>query len=220
VRRVPYQLEDLTYLVQPFSVMPIIIARPNAPFSTTAELVAYMKEHPGKVTYGSTGVGAINHMGTITFESSAGVQGLHVPYAGIAPVFNDLMADLIDFTYGGITPFPEGKGLKVLGSSGSRRHPLFPDLPTPQELGITNAAMDLWYLFAAPPNLPRPIADQLTAALTAMTQDPGFIAKLEAATGFKPEAQPLTGEALKRMVIAQESYWKDVARRENIPFQE
>jgi len=77
VRRVPYQLEDLTYLVQPFSVMPIIIARPNAPFSTTAELVAYMKEHPGKVTYGSTGVGAINHMGTITFESSAGVQGLH-----------------------------------------------------------------------------------------------------------------------------------------------
>jgi tripartite-type tricarboxylate transporter receptor subunit TctC len=210
----PYKINEFTFLIRPFTATPLIVSRPSLPVSTIAELVDYMKAHPGKLRWGTSGVGAIGHVGTAMFEGATGVKGVHVPYTGIGPVYTDLLAANIDFTTGATTPLPEG--LKVLGPSGSKRHPLYPDMPTLEELGYKNAAWDLWFGFLAPPNLPQPIADRLIMELDAMYKDPEVIARLETAAKITPETIPLIGEEYKQKVLKELSNWKTIASKEKI----
>lgn len=214
----PYKLDDFTYLMRGFTAQPLMMVGPKSTASTIPELVAYMKANPGKARYGSTGVGAIVHLGTAMFEAAAGVKGAHVPYAGIAPAYTDLLAGNIDFIDGGSVPFLEG--LKVLGSAGPKRSPAYPNLPTLEESGIKNASWEIWFGFLAPPNLPKPIADKLIAELTAMLKDPEAIAKFQAATKSPPEANPLIGDAFKKQVLEEQKNWKVVVDREKIVVQQ
>ena len=214
----PYKFDDFTYLVRPFSVPALVLVSPKLPISTIPELVAYMKANPGKARYGSTGVGAIVHMGTVMFESAAGVKGAHVPYTGIAPVYTDLLAGNIDFTVGGSVPFLEGN--KVIGSSGTKRHPVYPNLPSFSEVGLGSAAWDVWFGFVAAPNTPKPIADRLTAELIAVLKDPEAIAKYNSAAKLPPDANPLVGDAFKKQVLDEYKNWKAVVEREKIVVQQ
>jgi tripartite-type tricarboxylate transporter receptor subunit TctC len=212
-KKLPYRFEELTYLVRPFSVAPVIIGSPKYGPSTLQELLADMKARPGAVRYGSTGTGAVVHVGMASFESAAGVKGLHIPYQGIAPVLNDLLAGTIDISQSG-SPVPEG--LKALASAGTRRNPEFPNVPTLEEAGIKGATWDVWWGFFAPPNLPKPIAERLIAEITAVTRDPASIAKYKSVVKFEPEANPLTGEAFKQQVLEDSRKWKTVVDREKI----
>lgn len=210
----PYKFDEFTYLIRPFTVPPLVMVNPKLPISTTPELVAYMKANPGKARYGSTGVGAIVHMGTAMFESAAGVKGPHVPYTGIAPAYTDLLAGNIDFTVGGSVPFLEG--IKVIGSSGTKRHPIYPNLPSFAEIGLGTAAWDVWFGFVAPPNTPKPIADRLIAELGVVLKDPEAIAKYNTAAKLPPDTSPLVGEAFKKQVLDEHKNWKAVVEREKI----
>lgn len=192
---------------------PVIIGSPKYPPSSLQELLADMKARPGQVKYGSTGIGAVVHIGLASFEAAAGVKGLHVPYQGMAPVLNDLLSGTLDITESG-SPIPEG--LKPLASAGSRRNPEFPQLPTLEEAGIKGATWDVWWGFFAPPNLPKPIADRLIAEITAVAQDPAAIARYKAAVRFEPESAPLTGDAFKKAVLEDYRKWQAVVEREKI----
>jgi len=214
----PYKFDDFTYLVRPFAIPPLVMVNPKLPISTIPELIAYMKANPGKARYGSTGVGAVVHMGTVMFESAAGVKGTHVPYTGIAPVYTDLLAGNIDFTVGGSVPFLEG--IKVIGSSSTKRSPIYPDLPSFGELGLASAAWDVWFGFVAPPNTPKPIADRLIAELTAVLKDPEAIAKYQTAAKLPPDTNPLVGDAFKNQVLNEYKNWKAVVDREKIVVQQ
>lgn len=213
----PYKFDEFTFLISGFSFTPMLLASPKVPVATTAELVAYMKANPGKARYGSTGVGAIVHMGIAMFESGAGVKGVHVPYTGIAPVFQDLIAGNLEFTEA--TP-PWAEGLKVLGSAGPKRNPAYPNLPTLEELGIKNASWDIWFGVVGPPKLPKPIADRLIAEIGAVLKDPEAIAKYLAAVKIAPDANPLTGEDFKKKVLEEHKGWKSVVEREKIAVQQ
>ena len=214
----PYKLEEFTYLMRPFITIPLMMVGPKSTFSTMPDLISYMKANPGKLRYGSTGVGAINHVGTAMFEGAAGVKGAHIVYTGIAPVFQDLLAGNVDFTAGGTHPFPEG--LKVLGPTGTKRSPLYPNLPTLEEIGVKNAGWDLWFGFMAPANLPKPIADRVIAELGAVFKDPEAIAKFQSAAKSTPEVNPLIGEDFKKQVLHEQQNWKTVAEREKIVIQQ
>lgn len=213
VRKTPYKFEDMTYLVRGFTVSALMYGSPHFAVSTVPELVAYMKANPGKVRYGSTGNGAIVHLGMTMFESAAGAKGLHVPYSGIAPVYNDLLAGHIDITEGA-PPFPQG--LKVLGAIGSKRNPAFPNVPTLKESGLASASWDQWFGFLAPPNMPKPLAERLTAELTALLKDPQAIAKYQSIVSFEPDPAPLVGDAFRKQVIEENKSWKTVVDREKI----
>jgi tripartite-type tricarboxylate transporter receptor subunit TctC len=206
----PYKFDEFTFLIRPFTVSPLMFGGPKLPVSSLQELVAYMKANPGKVSYGSTGIGAIVHMGMAMFEGAAGVRGLHVPYTGIAPVYTAMMAGDIDVTEAG-PPFPEG--LKVLGSVGSKRNPAYPNLPTLEEIGIKNATWDLWFGVVAPPSLPKPIAERLIAELGAVFKEPEAIAKYQASAKMAPETSPLIGDQFKQQEY---KHWKAVVEREKI----
>jgi tripartite-type tricarboxylate transporter receptor subunit TctC len=218
VRTLPYDFEDFTFLVRGFTTQPLILANPALPVSSLSELVQYMKDNPGRVRYGTTGVGAFVHMGTAMIEASAGVKGVHIPYPGIAPVYTDLLAGNIDVTFGGSVPFPDG--IKVLGTSGSKRSAIYPDLPTLEEVGVTGASVDAWYGLLAPPNLPQPIADRLITELTAIFKDPEAIAKYQEAAKATPETNPLVGEDFKAQALQEEAKWRELAKRENIVVQQ
>ena len=214
----PYKFDEFTFLIRGFTVQPLMLVGPKSTISSFPELVTYMKANPGKARYGTTGVGAITHMGTAMFEAAAGVKGVHVPYTGIAPAYQDLLAGNIDFIGGGTAPFAEG--LKVVGSVGSKRSPAYPNAPTLDESGIKGANWDVWFGFVAPPNLPKPIADRLIAELGAVFKDPEAIAKYLSATKVVPETTPLIGDAFKKQTLDDYKSWKIVVDREKIVVQQ
>jgi tripartite-type tricarboxylate transporter receptor subunit TctC len=212
----PYRYDEMTYLVRTFNIPALVWASPKYTPNTVQEMVADMKARPGQVRYGSTGIGAIVHLGVSTFESALGVKALHVPYSGIAPVFNDLLAGTIDFSMG-TPPFPDG--IKVIGSVGTKRHPGWPTVPTLEEQGIKGASWGVWFGFLAPPNLPKPIADRLIAEINAVIKDPEAIAKYQSIARHGPEAEPLTGDAFKKQAQDDFAKWKAVVDREKIVVQ-
>jgi len=214
----PYKFDEFTFLTRAFTTQPLVMVGPKVPVTSIAELVAHMKANPGKVRFGTPGVGSGTHLGTAAFEGAVGVKGVHVPYTGIAPVYQDLIAGNIDVTTGGSAPFPEG--IRVVGTAGSKRSPIYPNLPNLEESGIKNATWDAWFGLLAPPNLPKPIADRLIAEVSAVLKDPEAIAKYQSATKSVPEVNPLTGDAFKKQVMEEYKHWKAVAEREKIVVQQ
>lgn len=213
-RSMPYKIEDFTYLVRPFTTTPLIMVGPKSPFASTTDLIAYMKANPGKLSYGTSGIGAIGHVGSVMFENAAGVKGLHVPYAGIAPVYNDLLAGHIDFTVGGTPGFPEG--LKVIGSSGTTRSAAYPSIPNLDEIGVKNAGWDLWFGFLAPPRMSKDLVDRLTAELLAVVKDPEAIERYKLLMKTAPDETPLVGDAFRKRALDEQKAWKAIAERERI----
>jgi tripartite-type tricarboxylate transporter receptor subunit TctC len=216
VRSLPYRFDQFTFLMRPFTIAPLVIASPKASFTNMPELLAQMKAKPGELKYGSTGIGAIVHIGITMLEGAAGVKGLHVPYNGIAPVFNDLMGGTLDFSQSTL-PFPDT--LKVLASVGAKRSPAFPNVPTLQEFGVSGATWDVWFGFFAPPSLPKPVADRLTAELAAVFKDPEAIAKFQSTIKVAPDLEPLVGDAFRNLVLDDNKRWKTVVEREKIVVQ-
>lgn len=216
-KELPYKFDEMTYLVRPFVYPTLVFGSPKLAVNSTQELISYMKANPGKVRYGSTGAGAIVHLAVAMLESAAGVKAVHVPYQGIAPVYQDLLAGNIDFTTASL-PAPDG--LKILGASGSRRNPLYPNLPTWDEIGIKGASWDVWFGLFGPPNMPKPIADRIITEMTALMKDPEAIAKYQAAAKAAPETNPLTGEDFKRQTLQDNRNWKAVVDREKIVVQQ
>jgi tripartite-type tricarboxylate transporter receptor subunit TctC len=213
VRKVPYSFDDFTYLVRAFNIPTVFVVGPKYGPKTIQEVLADMKARPGEVKYGSTGQGAIVHVAFAMFEDAAGVKLLHVPYQGIAPVFQALAAGTVDVT--ALTPpFPDN--LRVVANTGTKRHPLFAQYPTLEEIGIKGASWDVWFGFMAPPNLPKPIADRLSAEITAVLNDPAAIAKYTEVVKHAPEAQPLIGDAFKQQVLKDNQMWKTVVDRHKI----
>jgi tripartite-type tricarboxylate transporter receptor subunit TctC len=213
----PYKFDELTFLTRPFVIQPMLFVSPKMPVASAAEFVTYMRANPGKVRYGSTGVGGLIRLGIASFESAAGVKGVHVPYTGITPVYQDMLAGTIEFTEA--TP-PHPEGIKALASVGTKRNPLYPDAPTLDEIGVKGAAWVAWAGFLAPPNLPKPIADRLIAELGAVFKDPEAISKFQSAAKFTPETNPPTGEEFKKQALDEHKVWKAIAQREKIVIQQ
>ena len=214
VRAVPYRIDQFTYLYRAITVPSMIVVGPKSSYKSFSELVAAMKAKPGEIKYGSTGIGAIVHVGVSMFEGAAGVKAQHIPYSGIGPVFQDLLGGTsLDFTMGS-GPYPEG--IKPLVSGGSKRSSAYPDLPTLDELGIRDAAWDVWFGFLAAPNLPSRVADRLTAEIGAVMRDPDAIAKIQAVFKAAPDKEPLTGDVFKKQTLDESKKWKAVVDREKI----
>ena len=124
-------LGDFTPIVRIANSIQTLVARNDLPVSTIAELVAYAKQNPGKVTYGSSGVGSFPHLGGKMMERAAGLDMIHVPFNGDAPAMNAIVSQNVDMLF---TPSArsqvDGKNVKLIGISSLQRSPLTPDWPT------------------------------------------------------------------------------------------
>lgn len=213
----PYKYDEMTYLIRPFSVPPVLFVAPKVQAKTAQEFIADMKANPGKTKYGSAGIGGLMHLMIAQFESAVGAKGVHVTYGGAAPVYQDMLGGTLDYTIA--TP-PNPEGIRVIASLGTKRHPAHPNAPTLDELGIRGATLDVWAGFLAPPKLPKEIADRLVTELQAVFRDPEAIQRYESAAKYTPDLNAPVGETFKKMAVEEHLKWKTIVEREKIVVQQ
>ncbi len=164
MRKPLYKVTDFTPVVFIGYAPLIIFANPAFPPRTPKELVDYAKAHPGKINWGSSGVGSSLHIGLALFQAATGVDVVHVPYKGSGPALTDLVAGQIQVMHT-TTVSAEGQiksgRIKMIGVASPKRVALLPDVPTLAESGIKDAEAIVWFGMAGPSGLPRPIVDKL-----------------------------------------------------------
>jgi tripartite-type tricarboxylate transporter receptor subunit TctC len=163
--------------VGPVGLAPNCIAvNAKTPFKTLSELVAYAKEHPGKVTYSSAGGATTMYLGMAQFEAMAGIRMQHIPYNGTAPSILAAVAGQVDVLsggYGSAEPYAKSGQLRILGISTAQPSTLAPGVPTiAAAAGVPGYEVVNWIGVLAPAGTPQPILDKLSAAMHEIEQQP------------------------------------------------
>jgi tripartite-type tricarboxylate transporter receptor subunit TctC len=175
--------------VIPLGLTPNVLVVPGSrTFRSVGELVAAAKSQPGKLTYGSAGVGTATHFSAERFLASTATQALHIPFRGGPEIVTELLAGRIDFFLGPIgivRPHILNGKLNALAVNTAERSALLPDVPTLGQAGVTNAEYPFWIGMLAPAETPREIVDKLYRGTLAALQTPAVRDKL-AALGVEP----------------------------------
>ena len=194
----------------------VFVVSNTLPVKTMQELVALAKADPGKLNYGSTGVGSGSHLATELFMARTGIKMTHVPFRGAAPLVTELMAGRIDVSNSTLpsvlAQFQAGE-MRAIGLASPRRNPQAPDVPTLREQGITDADAESWAAFFAPVNTPKPVLDKLSSTIIASLNKPDVkerITKL----GFTLNVRD--PEAFKPYLAKEIQTWADVIKAANI----
>jgi tripartite-type tricarboxylate transporter receptor subunit TctC len=196
---------------------PLLITVPtDSPYKTIGDLVAAAKAYPGKLNYGTSGTGSINHFATELFTDAAGIRMTHVPYKGMGPATTDLLGGQIQVLVASapsILSQVKGGRVRALAVTSATRSPVAPDLPALEQSGYKNSATDLWWGVLAPAGTPQPIVDRLNTEFNKMIQSAemkDFFLK----EGAEPAAmKPAEFEAFIATELAR---WKQVAKAADI----
>ena len=198
------------------SIPNTLTVRKNFPARSVAELVAYAKANPGKVTFGSQGVGTTPHLTGELFARVTGTSLTHVPYRGTAQAVNDLVGRNIDMLFFQLDSVREqyraGKA-KMLAVTTPARIASVPEVPTMGEAGVNSFRSDTWNALAAPPKTPGPIVATLNAAINAA------LAEAETAEHLRAMSMsPLGGtpEAARALIAQESARWGEVIRAAKI----
>jgi tripartite-type tricarboxylate transporter receptor subunit TctC len=153
----------------------VLVAHPSLPVKSVKELIALAKSKPGQLLYGSAGNGSTLHLAGEMFNTMTGVKLTHIPYKGVTNAFSDLLGGQISLMFPG-TPIalPQAKAgkLRALGTTGARRTPAAPELPTIAEAGVPGYEVSVWYGFLAPAGTPSGVINRLHAELGKILQLP------------------------------------------------
>jgi tripartite-type tricarboxylate transporter receptor subunit TctC len=179
-------LRDFTPLTLAVRYTNVLIVNPNVPVRNVAELVAYAKANPNKVTFGSAGNGSSNHLSGELLRHITGAPMSHVPYKGSAPALTDVIAGNLTFMFDQlVTVLPQLQAGKVraLAVSSEKRSRHAPDIPTMAESGIkgfAEAGSDLWLGIVGPAGIPKPIVEKLNAKLIEAMNTPEVRQRVDA----------------------------------------
>ena len=191
----------------------LLIARADLPVNNLAELMKYAKERPGKLTYGSAGVGSVQHVwGAILFRGM-GLDLLHVPYKGAAFAAQELMGGRIDLMFDNMSAakrYVESGRAKALVMSPTARSKEMPNVPTVNESGVTQFDGESWMGMFAPAATPRATVDALRTIFVNVTRDADFIARIEAAGGRIMSIPPQQQQAFLKSEIER---WRVLIQR-------
>jgi tripartite-type tricarboxylate transporter receptor subunit TctC len=194
----------------------IVVTHPSRPFHTAAEIISYAKANPGKLSFGSSGVGSASHLSGALFAQMADIDLLHVPYRGTGPAVTDLLGGRIDLMFSPaltVTPHISAGTLRVIGTTGAARSALFPDFPTVAETGLPNYASLGWFGLFAPRGTPDEIVRKISADVAKVLLLPQSKQKL-AQEGAEPE--PNSPDAFAAFVNADIAKWLSLARKAGI----
>ena len=194
--KAPYDAaRDLLPVTQLWTDDGTIVVRAGLGVNTLGELIAMAKANPGKLTYGSNGLGSTTHLGTLILLSATGTSMLHVPYKGEQPAVNDLLGDRLDVLFLSVTVasrFVSGGKIKLLAVRGSTRNSLLPDAPTLSESGVANAESSTQGGLFVAAGTPAAVIDKLFNAASLAVNAPEVKARIAAAgqqpVGSRPDA--------------------------------
>ena len=159
-----------------------LVVANNLPVKNTKEFVAYAKANPDKLGFGTSGIGSAVHLAMEKFEQDAGIKLVHVPYKGGAPALQDIIGGNIPVVMSGlftVTQSLKAHQIRALFVTSAKRSPLFPDIPTAQEVGYPGYEANEWWAILAPANTPSAIVDKLNAKLNQTFKQPDVQAKLD-----------------------------------------
>ncbi len=198
------------------SLPQILVAGPQFPAHSVAELIAMAKAKPDSLAFASVGNGSPGHLAGELFKLRAGISMLHVPYKGGGPAVTDVMGGQVPLLWVSIpaaAQFVKTGKLRALAVSTQKRSAAFPDVPTMQEAGVADFEVDSWYAMFVPAKTPKPVIDKLNRALNAVVQEPAIRDRLLAQGS---EAVGGTPEALGKVVGAELTKWAKLAKDANI----
>ncbi|MFM9899996.1 MAG: Bug family tripartite tricarboxylate transporter substrate binding protein [Polaromonas sp.] len=215
--KVPYDaLKDFDYITVAVQAPNVMVVPASSPHKSMADVIAYEKANPSKMTFASSGNGSSDHLTAELFWLQTGTSGLHIPYRGGGPVMTDLLGAQVDASFMNInTALPQilaGK-LRALAITSAKRSPLLATVPTMEESGIKGANVYSWQAIAAPRGLPAGIKTKLNAAIVAGLNDPQVKAKL-LELGF--EIVGNSPEQFTAYQAAEFARWKNLITTRNI----
>jgi tripartite-type tricarboxylate transporter receptor subunit TctC len=194
----------------------LLAVAPGAKIDTVAQLVQAAKANPGKLNYGSPGIGTPHYLAMELFKNVTGTAITHVPYKGTAGAITDLLGGQINVMFVPIhvaLPHVKSGKLKALAIGSAKRHPTAPELATLTELGIPGVEVDMWYGFLAPQGTPHDVIAKLNAELKAILALPDIQASL-ATQGLDPATS--TPEEFQTMIERDAAKWARVAQQGKI----
>src|SRR5579863_9877276 len=197
----------------------LLVVNKNSPANTLADLIAYARANPGKLTYGSPGVGTQNNIASLQLAQDAHIKVTTVPYRATAAAFNDLLGGTLGFfvntTQQLVGPL-QGRVVKGLVIFSPKRHPLLPDVPTAAEAGFPDLQIDTWYALYAPAGTPKAVVDRLAGEIKTVVGRREFKARVEKSGATIDYMGPEQLTAYTRQEVA---HWRDVVRNLGIPAQ-
>ena len=170
-KQLPYDpVRDFAPVSQLLNTSFYLVVHPSLAARSTRELIVLAKSNPGKLTYGSTGIGSIQHLGMALLASKADIKLVHVPYKAAAQATTDIVSGQVDILYGGPSTSPHiaSGRLRAIAYGGAKRSVLTPDLPTVGESGAPGCEVLSWMGLVVPAATPRPIVQRLHAAVGEM----------------------------------------------------
>jgi len=216
-RRLPYDpIKDFTPIGSIGATPNVLVINAASPIKTLQDFIAYVKKHPGKLSYGSAGPGSLTHLTMELFKLQIDGFMVHIPYRGIAPAFNDLIGGQTDAMFPGLaaaTPHIRGGQVRPLAVTGLQRHPQFKDVPTLIESGMKGFDAQQWYGVVGPAGMSAPLVKQLNDTLATVLRMPDLTERLSI-------------EAIEPIIMSPEQFgafiktdiarWTKIAKERNI----
>ncbi len=213
---VPYKIPDDFVFIASILQMPFAVSvNAKTPLKSMAELIAHAKANPGKLNFGSAGVGSAPHLGIALMNTAAGIDMLHVPFAGLGPAANALIAGTVDIGLLSpplVKPHMASGAIRVVAMTGNKRYAPMPDVPTLKEAGL-NVSTIVGYGLSAPAGTPEPILAKLKQGVSNMMKDQAVTARLRE-LGYETDQQ--LGDAYRDFVLKDLEQWRRVAKAANI----
>jgi len=217
-KKLPYDPEKDFRMLAVITDLPVLMeVHPSVPAKTVAEFVAYAKQNPGKLNFGSAGTGGTTHLAGEMFKQMAGVDMVHIAYKGAGPALQDLLSGNIQLmfdTLGTAVPPVKAGLLRPLAVSSAQRIADLPDVPTMAEAGYPDYAVSVWYGVAAPSKVPDDIMQKIKASLDRALNDDAFRAALDKAS-FAP-LRPKSQAEIDKFVATDRARWAGVIKALNI----
>ena len=211
--KMPYDpVKDLQPITLAVTAAQYLTVNPQVPFRTVAEMVAYAKAHPTKLSYGSVAVGSASHLTMEMLKLASGAHLTHVPYRGAAPALTDLIAGNIQAAFlvpGNVQQFVKDGRLRLIASSGAKRFESTPDIPTLVEAGYPDLVAMSWIGFLTTAGTPRPVIDRYHRELTRILQTPEMRERLR---GMEFELVASTPEYFANWIKAEIPRWGAVIK--------
>ena len=190
----------------------VLVLHPSVPGNSVRDVIAAAKASPGKITYASSGNGTSIHMSGELFKSMTGVDMLHIPYKGSGPAVTDLIGGQVNMMFDNIPsslPHIKAGKLKALATTGAKRDPALPDLPTIAEAGVPGYESGVWFGITVPAATPKDIVARLNAETIRSAKSPDFVKRM---TDLGYLIIPGTAEQMAGMIKAEIVRWTPVVK--------
>ncbi len=212
-KKLPYDhIKDFAPVSLIGTVPNALVVHPSVPAKSVQEFIAYAKANPGKINYGSSGVGSPPHLSMELLRSLTGINLVHVPYKGAGPALADLLGGQVQAmctSLAGLINFIKSGRVRALGVTTAKRNPQLPDVPTIVESGIPGYEVTIWYAVFAPVATPRAIVQKLNTEMVKALNSPEMKERM-ALQGMDPA--PSTPAELAAFVKVETAKWAKAAK--------